>query len=170
LSGTPFVPRYPKLPLHLKRQLDAITPSVDGDLKYYPCLVRLNNGIETDRAYFVAEGPYIKKWVLYPSQDRHKVEILSSEVASLVESPSRLPPPFANQLYQAGESGMGYTVFTVIFSDDFRQAYLTGNAVDFVDYPEGKTSQDVVAVIPHQGRDDARCRDAPNYSWCIYSE
>jgi hypothetical protein len=110
--------------------LDAITPSVDGDLKYYPCLVRFSDGTEVDRVYVVSEAPYIKHWGVYPGQDRHKVEILVSDVASLTESPSRLPPQFANQLYKAGESGMGYTIFTVVFSDGSRQAYLTRTALN----------------------------------------
>ncbi len=33
-----------------------------------------------------------------------------------------------------------------------RQAYGAGNAVDFIHYPEGKTSSDVVDVLPHEGR------------------
>src|SRR5437868_10810443 len=52
----PSTLRYPKLPPALRSQLDLITPSVDGDLKYFPCLVRLNNGTEVDRVYLVSES------------------------------------------------------------------------------------------------------------------
>src|SRR5205814_3260464 len=110
----PSTLRYPKLPPALRSQLDLITPSVDGDLKYFPCLVRLNNGTEVDRVYLVSEAPYIAHWGVYPAQDHGKVEIRLSDVASLNESPSRLPPQFASQLYKAGESGMGYTLFVVV--------------------------------------------------------
>lgn len=166
----PSALRYPKLPPHLQPQLEAITPSVAGDLKHYPCLVRLKDGSEVDRVYFVSEAPYIENWAVYPGQDRHKSEIFVSDVASLAESPSRLPPQFANELYQAGESGMGYMLFVVVFSDGARQAFLTGNAVDFIEYPEGRGSGEVVAVLPHEGRNDPDRKNAPSYSWCIYSE
>jgi hypothetical protein len=85
------------------------------------------------------------------------------------------PPGFANELYLAGESGMGYCVFTVVFSTRFgllhrkRQAYLTGGAVDFIDYPHGLAGKDVHEVLPHVGR-NAHPRNTPTYSWCIYSE
>jgi len=160
--------RSPKLPGHLKRQLREITPSLDGDLKYYPCAVQLKDGNEVDRVYLVDELPYIRHWGMYPHQDPRKAEILVKDVAVIRESPSRLPVRFANELYKAGESGMGYTVFTVVFTTGLQQAYLTGNAVDFIDYPEGVEANDVVAVLPHVGRDSHR--EGPGYYWCLYSE
>jgi hypothetical protein len=49
-------------------------------------------------------------------------------------------------------------VFTLVFAKRFglqkhHQAYLTGNAVDFIDYPEGMNADNVKAVLPHVGRD-----------------
>jgi hypothetical protein len=170
-----FVPRYPKLPSRLKTQLEAITPSVDGELKYHPSLVRLNDGTEVDRVYVVSEAEYIGQWLLYPDQDAGKVEVRIEDVASLKESPSRLPARFANELYKAGESGMGYTVFTVVFSKRLgffpsRRDFVSGNAIDFIDYPPGRGAGDVVGVLPHVGRRDAGYRPGPRYSWCIFSE
>ena len=71
---------------------------------------------------------------------------------ALAESPRRLPAQFANKLYKSGESGMGYTIFTVIFADGSRQAYGTGNAVDFISYPEGKGQMDVVDCAAPRGK------------------
>lgn len=90
-------------------------------------------------------------------------------MSALKESPYRLPAPMASQIYQAGESGMGYTVFTVLFNDGTDQAYLTGNAVDFIHYPYGKGLKDVDSVRPHVGQ-HSDCRIGPNYSWCLFSE
>jgi hypothetical protein len=81
--------RYPKLPDHLKSQLDAIKPSVDGDLEYYPCLVRLKDGSEVDRVFLVSEAPYIQHWGMYPNHEHGEAEIPVTDVASLTESPSR---------------------------------------------------------------------------------
>ena len=99
------------------------------------------------------------------------------DVASIAESPSRLPARFANELYAAGESGMGYTVFTVVFKTAIpflrrRKTYLSGNAVDFIEYPFGTGPSDVASVLPHVGRRSAALarRARPKYYWCRYSE
>lgn len=168
-------PTFPKLPPNLCEQLSAIAPSRDSELEYYPCDARLHDGRIVERVYVVSQIPYIKHWGVYPADDSGKRSISISDVASLSESTSRLPPKFANVLYMAGESGMGYSVFTVVFSKRFgllrrkQTAYLTGNAVDFIDYPNGLTGKDVKEVLPHVGR-DAQPRGCPKYSWCIYSE
>ena len=85
------------------------------------------------------------------------------------ESGSRLPPDIADQLYEAGESGMGYCIFTIVFDDGSRQAYATGNAVDFIDYPTNRGPQNVTAVLPHKGREDpVRREGGANFLWCLY--
>jgi hypothetical protein len=117
--------------------------------------------------YVVADGLYIKYWGVYPEQDRHKSYIYVSDVEAFAESPRRLPAQFANKLYASGESGMGYTIFTVVFSDGSRQAYGTGNAVDFIRYPKGPS--DVSDVLPHEGR-KANPVPAPKYYWCLFSD
>jgi len=127
-----------------------------------------------NRVYLVSQNLWIKLWGVYPSQDRGKSEVQLSDVTSIMDSPTRLPARFATELYAAGESGMGYTVFTVVFGHsgpqiNSRQAYVTGNAVDFIDYPEGKGPNDVVSVLPHVGR-DSNYSNGPKYSWCLYSE
>lgn len=172
-------PAYPKLSPHLKKQLDAITPSIQPivGLAYYPCLVTLRGGTSLDRVYLVSQAPWIKLWGVYPSSDSGKYEVLASDLVSIAESPCRLPAPFATELYKAGESGMGYTVFTVVFKTIIpflrsRKTYLTGNAVDFIAYPFGKGPKDVVSVLPHVGRRSASLarQVAPKYYWCLYSE
>jgi hypothetical protein len=75
----------------------------------------MKDGTSLDRVYFVSQLPWVTLWGVYPSQDRGKHEVLVSDVVSVAESPSRLPAAFATELYKAGESGMGNTVFTVVF-------------------------------------------------------
>lgn len=170
---------YSKLSPHLKKQLDAIAPSIEPfvGLAYYPCLVTLHDGTSLDRVYLVSQAPWIKLWGVYPRSDSSKPEVLVSDLLSVVESPSRSPATFAADLYKAGESGMGHTVFTVVFKTRIpflqrRKTYLTGNAVDFIAYPLGKGPQDVVSVLPHVGRRSASLarRVQPKYYWCLYSE
>jgi hypothetical protein len=64
---------------------------------------------------------------------------------------------------------MGYQIFTVVFSDGTEQAYVAGNAVDFIEYPVGRGPRDVVGVLPNVGRDQNPLQ-APKYYWCLYSD
>ncbi|MFC5865070.1 hypothetical protein ACFPT7_22370 [Acidicapsa dinghuensis] len=160
---------YSPLPPHVQEALKGIEPSHDGELLYYPCRAVLKSGEACDTVYIVSENPYIKYWGVYPENDRGKRWIKMEDIAEVAESPLRLPAQFANEIYRNGESGMGYTIFTVVFSDGSRQAYGMGNAVDFVRYPNGKGPRNVVAVIPHEGRNDTTRVDGSDYCWCLYS-
>jgi hypothetical protein len=163
------MPRYATLPDALRKSLEIIVPSRSDELKYYPCRVTLNNGMVLDTVYIEPEIPYLRFWGTYPEDDRGKRFVRIEDVQKVDESPTRLPAEFANQIYAHGESGMGYTIFTVLFSDGERQACVSGNAVDFIRYPDGKGPTDVIAVLPHEGR-NAQLVRAPDWYWCLYSE
>ena len=155
---------------HIREALTGIEPSRDGELVYYPCRAVLKSGEAFDTVYIVSEKPYVKHWGVYPENDLGKRWVRMEDIAEVQESPTRLPAQFANEIYRNGESGMGYTIFTVVFADDVRQACATGNAVDFIQYPIGKGPKDVVAVIPHEGRRDASVAKSPQWYWCLYLE
>jgi hypothetical protein len=161
--------RYPPLTLGLRQQLERIKPSIAGDLNYYPCAAKLVSGEVLPCVYLVCGERYINSWGVYPENDRAKNWIRVQDVAEVVDSPCRLPAKFATKLYKHGESGMGYTIFTVLFSDLSRQAYGTGNAVDFIQYPEGKGPKNILWVFAHSGR-KANPLPCPTYYWCLYSE
>jgi hypothetical protein len=162
--------RYPQLPDNIRVQLRRIEPSHDGELVYYPIRAILNSGKVLDTVYIVPEKPYLKYWGVYPEDDRGKRWVRIEDVAGVEDSPTRLPARFADELYRHGESGMGYTIFTVVFANRQKQACVTGNAVDFIRYPPGKSPKDVVAVIPHEGRRDDSLVKAPEWYWCLHSE
>ena len=117
--------------------------------------------------YVVKARSYIEVWGVWPDQDSHKHEVKLEDVAEIFESPTRLPVKFANALYRAGESGMGYTMFTVRFRGGGERAVVTGNAIDFISLPPGQTPADIIEVVPHQGRDRAVASTQPYY-WCIH--
>lgn len=156
--------RYPALTDELARQLSDVQPS-DG--LYHPCKVTLHDGTVKDCVYIAAASPWYQLWGVWPEEDAGKHSVDVRAVKSIEDSPSRLPVNFANKLYQEGETGMGYTIFTVRFRDGSSIAVLTGNAVDFVDYPEGQSPETVSDVLPHAGRDDPK-RPVPEYYWCLF--
>jgi hypothetical protein len=162
--------RYSQLPDNIRDQLSRIEPSHDGELVYYPIRAILNSGEVLDTVYIVPEKPYLKYWGVYPEADRGKRWIRIEDVAEVADSTIRLPAKFAEEIYRNGESCMGYTIFTVVFADGLRQACVTGNAVDFISYPPGKSPKDVVKVLPHEGRRDGSLVKAPEWYWCLYSE
>jgi hypothetical protein len=161
--------RYPALPAHVREALGSIIATgSDDDLWYFPCRVTLRDGKVLDTVYIEPEMPYLRWWGVYPEDDQGKKSVKIEDVVKVEDSPTRLPARFANQVYDHGESGMGYTIFTVVFSDGQRQACVTGNAVDFIKYPNGKGPDDVAAVLPHEGRDMQKVA-APDWYWCLYS-
>jgi hypothetical protein len=86
------------------------------------------------------------------------------------ESPSRLPRHYAQMLYDAGESGMGYLLFALRYHDLTMTYHVTGGAVDFVTLPEGKAIKDIQTVIPHASRDQKNIANSPEYAWCLYTK
>ena len=159
--------QYPAIPDELKAQLNRITPSHDRGITYFPCAVTLDDGRELERVYVVEHEPYIRIWGVTPEQDSGKKSISIERVVAIRESAFRLPPKLATTLYAAGESGMGYCIFTVKFSDGSRQAYVTGNAVDFITPPSGLTASAAKKVYPHKGR-EASLQQGPDYYLCLY--
>ena len=159
-------PSYAKLSEELRGQLMAV-PVSNGI--YHPCSVRLKSGVHVDCVYFAEAARWYEMWGIWPEADRGKFAISLDDVDSIEPSPSRLPVEFAEKLYAAGESGMGYTIFTVVFADGARQAYGGGNAIDFVDYPLFQSAETVVDVLPHAGSDDLKIKNAPKYFWCLFA-
>lgn len=148
--------------LPLLSALRAIEPSRDRALLYYPCRAKLRFGAVVEHLYLVEATEFVRNW---GDIDRPTVAI--DDVVCVEESPDRLPPRIADAIYAAGESGMGYCVFTLEFSDGSSQAYVTGNAVDFVPMPDRKNGADIVRVRPHHGREREHLQSLL-YSWCPF--
>jgi hypothetical protein len=164
---TPPAREYSRLSRRLAAQLERVVPSRDGEIEYYPCRVALKDGSVQDRVYIVDADSYIRTWGVWPEDDPAKRSIPLDDVGEIEASPFRLPAALANRLYEAGESGMGYCLFTVEFRDGQRQACVTGNAVDFITFPRALTGADVVRVLPHAGRVEDPVR-GPAYGWCLF--
>ena len=155
------------IPAVLSEKLKSITPSRNGDMAYYPCRVVIRDGRVFDRVYVQPRQPYLAHWGILPFNDHHKGWIAISEIVDLEESPFRLPPDLAGQIYEKGETGMGVTKFGVVFRDGTRLAVMTGNAVDFIPLPEGATGADATYVYPITGWEE-HTELAPRYYWTIY--
>jgi hypothetical protein len=161
--------RYPKISAALRAELSRIPAVGAFGLEYPPCDVRLKDGRRVSRVYVVPEDRYKVVWGVWPEDDKGKLALSIDDVSEIRESADRLPPSMAAKLYEAGESGMGYCIFTVLFDDGTCLPIASGNAVDFIDYPQGEGPANVVDVIPHEGRGEPDLRSAPKYYWCLYS-
>jgi hypothetical protein len=151
----------------LLEKLNRITPSQNRDMLYYPCRVVTRDGRVFDRVYVQPREPYLTHWGKLPFDDPHKGWIAISEIVDVEESPLRLPPKLAEQIYQQGETKMGVHMFRVDFRQGTSSAVMTGNAVDFIALPEGVTGADVVWVHPLTGYDE-HTELGPRYYWSIY--
>jgi hypothetical protein len=164
---------YAPISEDLREELERVAPSSDVDCEYRPCRVRLLNGEVRDFVYVIDANAYIRAWGVWPKDDEAKDEVSIEDVVAIEESPHRLPASLANKLYEWGESGMGYTLFTVVLRDGRRLPRVTGNAVDFPALPDGVTSGDIVDVertgrdvfVDRMPRADER---TARYAWCIY--
>ncbi len=160
--------RYAPLSEPIRQALASIRPSGEHELPSYPCRVQLRSGEVLDSVLIVPERQYLYYVGVYPEDDKAKRSIRVEDIWQVEESPTRLPARFADEIYRAGESGMGGTTFVVVFADGSRQAYGAGGVVDFISYPAGKGPADVVEVLPREGRRDTLIQ-VPNYYWCLYS-
>lgn len=158
--------RFPRLREEFRKKLKLITPTQSI---YFPVIVTLSGGDRRDAVYLCPAIPWFEMWGVWPEDDAAKSSLPLEEIEDFEESPSRLPPEFAEALYTAGESGMGYHVFQAHFDDGTTASFLTGNAVDFPDLPPGKTPADIVAVTPHAGREEPVHRDTLDYAWCLFT-
>lgn len=159
--------RFPVIGPRLLTQLRDVLPSIDGEVEYRPCRVQLaESGEWRDRVYLVEAHSYVRLWGLDHGGGREYVPIRS--VLRIENSPTRLSPALANKLYAAGESGMGYCVFTLVARNGQRIPCLTGGAVDWVQLPDGLVPGDVVDVIPHEGRDEPTHAGTAPYAWSLY--
>jgi hypothetical protein len=159
---------YPALSDSLRLQWERIPPCPEVGSDARPCLVTLDDGIVIDNVYVVSAQEYIKVWGVWPKDDSWKKEIDISRVIRLIESPNRFPVKLAEKVYGGGESGMGYQLFTVLFKDESRQVYMTGNAVEFLPLPQGKSFTDMIDVFPHEGREASDILHGMNYYWCLF--
>ena len=160
--------RFPVIPENVAAMLNHIPTTSDKLVRYYPCSVKMKDGTEHRFVYLAEARSWLANWAPLPNTELGSRHLDVRDVVELRECPDRLPPAFADRLYEAGESGMGYTIFTLCFSDGSQAIYQSGNLVDFIDYPDGKSGKDIVDVIPHAGRGERRSRIAPAYRWCIF--
>ena len=121
----------------MRGKLEEIRPT---ERIYYPVLVTLRSGEQRDAVYMAPAIPWFEMWGVWPGDDQGKNSVSLSEVIDLVESPSRLPSNIAGEIYEAGESGMGYCLFQLKFSDGSIASFGMGNAIDFPDLPPGTLS------------------------------
>lgn len=161
--------RFQFISPELYRQVEAIPPTGGPHAEYRPALVKLADGSMLDYVYLIEAGKYIRSWAIWPEDDGAKQQVSIGDIVSIEESPSRLPVAIAEKLYEAGESGMGYCIFTLVFDDGTKESHLRGGAIDFVDYPDGKSAVNIVDVLPHEGRKAEHLQKGPDYYWAIYA-
>ncbi len=113
----------------------------------------LRNGKSIERVLFLErlEGvPCTDEIVLEPlPRGLGGVRIPIASVERVEESPFRLPTQLAEKAYRAGETGMGYYIFTLAFVDGSRLNYLCdGPHIDFPELPDGTTGSMICDLIP----------------------
>jgi hypothetical protein len=116
--------------------LRTIEPSyalVDG-ASVYPVKAVLNSGETVNHAYVIGLEAAKKNWeYLF-----FKGPVLeATNIRTIIPSEDRIPPRFANMLYELGENHMGGLTFQLTFSDGKVANYGFGSALfrDFLEMP-----------------------------------
>lgn len=126
--------------------LAQIPPSKHRETEYRPAQLRLRDGSVVPCAYVMPEDYFLGRVPSGPDF------ISIDAVEAIEECRHRLPAEIATRVHNAGETGMGYCLFTIKFSDGSKAVFnVSSTGLDFVDYPAGKSQADVVDVIPHAG-------------------
>lgn len=165
------IPDVPPLTANQRAQLDLVMSPPHGAFDQRACQVTLASGVVLDRVYIASVGDFIENW----GWDAGREYVSIADVTRIAPSPLALAPDIAGKIYAAGESGMGYFIYTLVMRDGSRMPFVTGDAVDFPNWPVGVVPGDVVDVLPGEGRAAfAGRRPGPSessapFAWCLYS-
>lgn len=160
---------YPSLSEGQKRMLEGVPSVQDMGLNLWPCQVRLKDGSVYPRVYLAEAKEYQDAWIVWPDQDPDKQDLDIRDVSLIEPSPFRLPEKYARSLYSEGESGMGFFVYKVVFDDGEELILVSGNLVDFIPYPEGKSAVDIVSVEKLDRSFASEAVSSPDHYWCLFS-
>ena len=168
---------YPTISDKLASQLAEIEPSGDGRREFKPCRAVLRDGGVLDR---VIAAPALENtrpstdegWTALTSE-ANQTSVSIRDVVGFEPTTARLPAQLANKVYEAGESGMGYTLFVVVLRDGSQLPFVSGWIADFPNLPPGVGTEDIVDVLPHAGREHFQQPLSPEramavHHWCRY--
>ncbi|HYA18010.1 MAG TPA: hypothetical protein VEF06_11120 [Bryobacteraceae bacterium] len=125
----------------LQQHLNSIEPGItQSGVKLFPCAAGLKDGRVLERLCIVSgDGYRCLTGKPYDPAERRGWNVEPSEIEQITASPHRLPANHASQIYAAGESGMGYYIFTVVFRP-FRHRYYVRLACRFHRIPVGSAA------------------------------
>ena len=143
-------------------------------ITYHPAAAVTKDGATHECVVFFGETAYRRVWG--PDPKRKMIDI--EYVRDVRPSRLQLPPKFADRLYVVGETRMGGVDFKLKMKDGKDFYYITGNLVDFIDYPEGYSGSDIAEVqtFPLAGFAGVPSASRPGhlgghaYDWCLYAE
>jgi hypothetical protein len=165
---------YAPIRYDLLDQLLRVEASKDGTIEYRPCSVLLRQGELFERVYVMNRDMYVQVGGIWPDPPDVSTALAIENVDWIEDSPHRLPQEIATKIYEAGETGLGFRVFTLVLENGSRLPFSTGRQVDFLELPPGVTPWDIVDVLPHTGREFFQGKGfqphthAASFEWCLY--
>jgi hypothetical protein len=152
----------------LLSQLQQVEPSRYGDVDLNPCRVTLRDGRVLPRILMIDADQWHQAWGDLIEDKDFAEQVPIQDVVRVEESAFRLPAQLASKMYAAGESAMGGSRFALILEDGRRFFCGTGAIVDFVDLPPDVTVDQVVELIPHEGRLVRDRLDPSDFAICFF--
>jgi hypothetical protein len=110
----------------------------------------MKDGSVNSYVYVADSVSYFPEWGVDPEDDPDKRSVSIQEISKIRESPFRLPPAIATELLHrpgwGGREGIG-GFFVRLEGGRNLHCVATGDAVDFLDWPEGVTPDQVTELL-----------------------
>jgi hypothetical protein len=149
-----------------------VTPSVAlSGFEYRPCEVELSDGSVNSYVYVADSVSYFHQWGVDPEDDPGKSSILIEDISRIKESPYRLPPAIASEILRRHPGGMEKTGGFYLRLEGNRYLHChTGDAVDFLNWPEGVTPDQVTGVLDSPAYGQRLEASGAEFWWALFEQ
>lgn len=157
--------KIPRLPNHL----DKLVREHSSE-EYFACDLITTKGEKVERVYLYSADSYLKEWGVWPEKN---MEIPLSDVLEIVASKNSLPIEIVQKIIAKGETGMGYSSFTLIDQTGLEYPVLSGNLVNYIALPSSVSPNSIVDLrfdspSTYIGSNIKLFRNAP-HKFCLYA-
>jgi len=150
-------------------QVEAIGASRATGIERSPCIATMLDGERVERVIVVEVVEAAAPWML-PASDAgpYGRAIDIRKVATLEDSPERLPADLASRVYMAGETAKDQFEFVIVLTDGSEVGCRTGAVVDYPGLPKDVTTADVADVRVLTRADSSGERRPTDFRYCYY--
>jgi hypothetical protein len=128
----------------------------------------MKDGSINSYVYVADSVSYFPQWGVDPEDDPGKSSVSIADISRIKESPYRLPPAIASEvLHHPGGMEKSGGFFLGLGGDRYLHCS-TGDAVDFLDWPEGITPAQVTGLLDGPGSGERLEVSGAKFWWALF--